>query len=120
MLSNTLRLNCCYFKIIHILHPRFHPKIIGQILKDKQKSKRLIIMKVKMKMKKRSHRCNISRPRCRHGHKYSKYLKGRNFRGKKISRVSRISLEFAKLNSREKFEFSKFAKLNSREKFDFL
>ena len=33
------------------------------------------------------------------------YLKGRNFRGKKISRVSRISLEFAKLNSREKFEF---------------
>ena len=38
------------------------------------------------------------------------YLKGRNFRGKKISRVSRISLEFVKLNSRENFEFSKFAK----------
>ena len=47
------------------------------------------------------------------------YLKRRNFRGKKISRVSRISLEFAKLSSREKFEFSKFAKLISRKKFKF-
>ena len=50
---------------------------------------------------------------------FDMYLKGRNFRGKKISRVSRISLEFVKVNSREKFEFSKFAKLNSREKFEF-
>ena len=50
---------------------------------------------------------------------FDMYLKGRNFRGKKISRVSRISLEFVKVNSREKIEFSKFAKLNSREKFEF-
>ena len=28
-----------------------------------------------MKIKKRSHRCNINRPRPRHGHKYSKYKK---------------------------------------------
>ena len=39
MLSNNLRLNFCYLKIIHILHPRYHPKIIGHILKKKQKNK---------------------------------------------------------------------------------
>ena len=32
MLSNTLSLNFCYLKIIRILHPRYHPKIIGDIL----------------------------------------------------------------------------------------
>ena len=37
MLSNTLRLNFCYLKIIHILHPRYHPKIIGDILKKEAK-----------------------------------------------------------------------------------
>ena len=81
MLSNTLRLNFYYLKIIHILHPRYHPKIIGHILKNKQKNKcvciheimRLIIMK--MKMKKRSHRYDKSSPKSRHGHKYSKYKK---------------------------------------------
>ena len=30
---------------------------------------------MKMKMKIRSHRYNINRPRCKHGHKYSKYKK---------------------------------------------
>ena len=39
MLSNTLGLNFSYLKIIHILHPRYHPKIIGHILKNKQKDK---------------------------------------------------------------------------------
>ena len=37
MLSNTLRLNFCYLKIIHILYPRYHPKIIGHMLKNKEK-----------------------------------------------------------------------------------
>ena len=32
MLSNTLSLNF-YLKITHIFHPRYHPKIIGHILK---------------------------------------------------------------------------------------
>ena len=72
----TLRLNFCYLKIIHILYS----KIIGRILKNKQKNKfvfaheitRLIIMKMKMKMKNRPHRYDINRPRSRHGHKYSK------------------------------------------------
>ena len=32
-------------------------------------------MKVKMKMKNRSHRCDINRPSSRHEHKPSKYLK---------------------------------------------
>ena len=47
-----------------LLHPRYHPKIIGDILKIKQGNKcvcihkiiRLIIMKMKMKMKNRSHK----------------------------------------------------------------
>ena len=68
ILSNTLRLNFWYLKIIRILHPRYHPKIIGHILKNSQKNKyvcihetmRLIIMKIKIKMKNRSHRYDIS------------------------------------------------------------
>ena len=39
MLSNTLRLNFCCLKIIHILHPRYYPKITVHILKNKQKKK---------------------------------------------------------------------------------
>ena len=81
MLSNTLKLNFYYLKIIHILHSLYHPKIIGHILKIKQKNKcvciheiiQLIIMKMKMKMKNRSHRCDINRPWSRHEHKFSKY-----------------------------------------------
>ena len=83
MLSNTLRLNFCYLKIIHILHARYHPNIIWYILENKQNKKcvcfreiiRLIIMKMEMKMKKKSHRYGMSRPRSRHGHIYSKYKK---------------------------------------------
>ena len=69
------------FEIIDILHQRFHPKIIGHILKNKQKNNyvciheiiRLIIMKMKMKMKNRSHRYDTNRLRPRHGQKYRKY-----------------------------------------------
>ena len=57
-----------------------YPKIIGHILKNLQKNKyvcihetmRLIIMKIKIKMKNRSHRYDISRPRFREGQNYSK------------------------------------------------
>ena len=38
MLGNILRVNFSYLKIIHILHPLYHPKILGLILKNKQKS----------------------------------------------------------------------------------
>ena len=56
-----------------------HPKIIGYILKNKQKNKyvcthetiRLNLMKMKMKMKNRSHRYDINKLRFRHEHKYS-------------------------------------------------
>ena len=48
---------------------------------------------------------------------YSYYFNGRNFRGKKFSRISRIHSKVAKLNSREIFCNKKFAKLNSREIF---
>ena len=92
MLSSTLRLNFCYLKIIHILHPRYHPKITGHILKNDQKEQLclclwdftimiygdfiiMIIMKMKMKIKNRSHRYEINRPSSRHGCKYSKYKK---------------------------------------------
>ena len=34
MLSNTLRVNFCYLKVIRILHSRYHSKIIGHILKN--------------------------------------------------------------------------------------
>ena len=58
MLSNTPRLNFCYFKIIHIFRQQYDPKIIEHIIKNKQKNKcaciheiiRLIIMKMKMSM----------------------------------------------------------------------
>ena len=46
------------FEIIHILHPRYHSKIIAHILKISKRAsasvfKRLIIVKMKMKMKNR-------------------------------------------------------------------
>ena len=81
MLTNTLRLNFCYFKIIHILHPRYGPKIMGDILKVKQKNMRACIHEIikliimKMKMKNRSHRYNINKPGSRHGHIHIKYKK---------------------------------------------
>ena len=41
MLSVTLTLNFSYLKIIHILHPCYHPKIVVHILK-KSKKKRYV------------------------------------------------------------------------------
>ena len=75
-ITQMLRNIFSYLKIIHILHPRFHPKIIGHILRNKLRITKVplfkIIMKMKIKIKNRSHRYNIDRPRSRHGHKYSK------------------------------------------------
>ena len=90
MLNNTLRLNFCYLKIIHILHPSYHSKIIKYIAKNKKKNKYVcfhqIIWLIIMKMKNgnenqidtknpRSHRYSMNRPRSVHEHKYSKYKK---------------------------------------------
>ena len=74
MLSNTLRLNFCYLKIIHILLSRYHPKILGHILKSKQKNKCVCIHAINHKEnedqnEKRSHSYAIKRPSSRHGHK---------------------------------------------------
>ena len=52
--NNALRLNFSYLKLIHILYQRYHPKVIGHLLKNKRKNKcdcihkitRLIIMKM--------------------------------------------------------------------------
>ena len=58
-----MRLNFYYLKTIHILHPRYHSKIIEYTLKNTQRNKcicideiiRLIIKKMKVKLKNRSH-----------------------------------------------------------------
>ena len=79
MLSKTLRLNFRYLMIIHTLHPLYQPrKTMEHILKNKQmyekkvnknmcvcthKVTQLIIMKIKMKIKKALHRCDINRHR---------------------------------------------------------
>ena len=69
MLSNTVRLNFCYLKVIHILHQRYHQKVMAvHILKTNQENKavcihrimRLIIIKMVMKMKNRTQRCDIN------------------------------------------------------------
>ena len=80
-INNMLRLNFCYLKIMHLLHPCYHPRITGNIPKNKQKNKRvcihenirLIIMKIKMKKKNRSHRCHKNRTRPSLGQKCTKY-----------------------------------------------
>ena len=36
MLSNTLRLNFCYLKIIHILYTHYHSKIMEYIVRNMQ------------------------------------------------------------------------------------
>ena len=75
-LNNTLRPKFCYLKIIHSLHPpRYHPKIIGDLLKNVQKTStdKLMTMKMRLKTKNRSNRYDINRPRDRLGHKYTKY-----------------------------------------------
>ena len=74
MLNNTLRLNFCYLKIIHILHRRYHSKIIGHILKKRKRTNPLYSwnytinhkLKMKMKIKHRSQRyyINITRKNC--------------------------------------------------------
>ena len=70
MLSNTLRLNFYYLKIVHILHPRYYPKIIGHILKNKQKNNCVCIYTINHNEneKKDHNKYNI-------GCNYSKYKK---------------------------------------------
>ena len=67
LLSNNPTLKFCYLKIVHILHQCYHPKVIGHILKNKQKNKCVcihhIIRLIIMKMKNGSHRCSINRPK---------------------------------------------------------
>ena len=41
MLSNTLRLNFCYLKMIRFFHTCYHQEIIGDILKMYKKQERL-------------------------------------------------------------------------------
>ena len=50
-------------KIICFLHPRYHPKIIGDILNENEAGTE----------KNKSGRYDINRPRHKHGHKYNKY-----------------------------------------------
>ena len=43
-----------------------HVRLLNEVM-------RLMTMKIMLKMKNRSHRYDINRPRLRHGHNYSKY-----------------------------------------------
>ena len=45
-LNKTLRLNFCYLKIIRSLHPRYQPKITGDILKTVQKPSASVLMRL--------------------------------------------------------------------------
>ena len=45
-LSNALRLNFSYLKIIRFLYPRYHPKIIGDTLKNVEKNKYVCLNEV--------------------------------------------------------------------------
>ena len=82
--SNNPKLNFCYLKIIHFLHPCCHPKLIWDILKNAQETSVsvlikiakmvwLIIMKMKLKMKSKSHRHDKNRIRSRNGYKCTIY-----------------------------------------------
>ena len=62
-----------FFFFIHILHSRYHPKIIGHILKKRARKSvsiheiiYLIRVKMLLKMKNWSHRHDINSPRSRH------------------------------------------------------
>ena len=73
MLSSILRLISCYLKISYLLHSRYHPKIIGHVLKNKQKHKSVCYTinhnENEDKNEKRLHRYDITRPKTTHGHK---------------------------------------------------
>ena len=83
MLNNTLRLNFCYLKIIHILYPHYHPKITQHTLKNKQKNMyvciheiiQVILTKMKKKMENRSNRYDMDTNIDLHGYKFSKCKK---------------------------------------------
>ena len=49
IISNTLSLNFWHLKTIHILHPHYHPEIMGNILIFRKYSDEY---EIKMKMKK--------------------------------------------------------------------
>ena len=72
ILSNTLRLNLWYLKIIHILHANITENILKEQVKNKCVSiheiMRLIIMKMMVKI---DHIDKTNRPRSSHGHKYN-------------------------------------------------
>ena len=73
-LSYTLRLNFCYLKNICFLYPRYHSRIIEHILKSIKMDKSIyfnviiwrFILKMAMKMGKRTQSHNINRWRFRH------------------------------------------------------
>ena len=46
-IEQTLRLNFRYLTITYILCTRYHPEIIGDILRNMQKSKRLLFMRLR-------------------------------------------------------------------------
>ena len=80
-LSNIPRLKICDWKTIRFLCPGYHLKSAADIWKSVLNIKYvcfneilwLIITKINLKIKYRSHRYNINKPRSRHEHKYTKW-----------------------------------------------
>ena len=73
-----MRLNFCYPKIIRFFHPRSHPKIIWDILKNVEITSASVLMTFMnnnnendVEKENRSQRYDINRPRPRYGHKYT-------------------------------------------------
>ena len=80
-LSNTLVLNFCYLRFICFFSSTLSFKHNRKYSKKSTKNKYgclnaymwLMTMKMRLKMKNRSSRYDINRPKPRHGHKYTKY-----------------------------------------------
>ena len=76
-LSNNLKLNFCYLKIICFLHQYYHQKITRDIKKKKcdcfNDAMLVMAMELRLKTKNGSQRYKINKSRPRHGSKYTKY-----------------------------------------------
>ena len=77
-LNNTPRLKFCYVKVIYFFYLYYHTKLIWGILTYVQKTNVrfneiiwLIIMKMKIEMKKWSHKYDLNTTWLRHGYEYT-------------------------------------------------
>ena len=48
---NTLKVNFCFLEIVRFLQPRYHPKIIGDTLKNVLKTNASVLLILKCRLK---------------------------------------------------------------------